>query len=278
MAVITPKSAYASSWLSQPPQITNPYATLLPPPNTEYWVTAETTPVWWCADFGATASITSLRIDWESAYASTFEIQVSNDAATWDTVYSTSSGSGGNQTVSGLTGSGRFWRIYVTGGLAISPFCAIYYVEFTGSVGSSWCLPRSSAAANDSSEGSASGSIDGDITTRWGSSAGSGSWLQVDLGAVYNITSVAPLFEMAEADYDIQWSADGSTGWTTLGTGTGSLLPPTNLSGSARHIRLVFSNLDPYPPYVSLWELNFVNQPAAVVEVTVPKYYNKFLD
>ena len=53
-----------------------------------------------------------MTLNWETAYGTAFQIQVSNDASNWTTVYSTASG-GGAQTLA-VTGSGRYLRMYGT--------------------------------------------------------------------------------------------------------------------------------------------------------------------
>ena len=54
-----------------------------------------------------------MGIQWEAAYASAFSIQVSNDNATWTTVYSTTAGTGGNQTFP-ISTTARYIRMYAT--------------------------------------------------------------------------------------------------------------------------------------------------------------------
>ena len=54
-----------------------------------------------------------MGILWEAAYASAFQIQVSNDNATWTTVYSTTTGTGGNQTFT-VSATARYIRVYAT--------------------------------------------------------------------------------------------------------------------------------------------------------------------
>jgi len=52
-------------------------------------------------------------LNWEAAYARAFQIQISADGTNWTTVYSTSSGTGGVQTIP-VSGSGRYVRMYGT--------------------------------------------------------------------------------------------------------------------------------------------------------------------
>lgn len=84
-------------------------------------------PQWIYLDFGARVSITRVRIDWQSACAQAYQLQVSDDASTWITltngavINGTSSGSLGaptdwstNVDTAGLSGVGRYLRVFGT--------------------------------------------------------------------------------------------------------------------------------------------------------------------
>ena len=58
-------------------------------------------------------SICQVTLDWEAAYAKAFQIQTSPDATTWTTIYSTTTGTGGTQTLT-VSGTGRYVRMYGT--------------------------------------------------------------------------------------------------------------------------------------------------------------------
>jgi len=77
------------------------------------WSSAFSDPQWLQVDLGATHSICGVTLNWETAYGKAFQIQTSNDASNWTTVYTTSSGTGGTQALN-LTGSGRYIRMYGT--------------------------------------------------------------------------------------------------------------------------------------------------------------------
>jgi hypothetical protein len=66
---------------------------------------------WIQVDLGAVYSISTVKLYWEAAYASSFKIQVSNEGSTWIDIYSTTAGTGGVQELSGLSGSGRYVRM-----------------------------------------------------------------------------------------------------------------------------------------------------------------------
>ncbi|MBN1766623.1 MAG: glycoside hydrolase family 3 C-terminal domain-containing protein [Sedimentisphaerales bacterium] len=68
---------------------------------------------WIQIDMGETRTFFGLKIYWETAYASQYQIQVSNNASNWTSVYSTSSGTGGYpDDISFGTQSARYIRIY----------------------------------------------------------------------------------------------------------------------------------------------------------------------
>jgi len=77
------------------------------------WSSAFADPQWLEVDLGASASVNQVVLQWETAYASAFQIQTSNDNSTWTGIYSTTAGTGGTQTLN-VTGSGRYIRMYGT--------------------------------------------------------------------------------------------------------------------------------------------------------------------
>lgn len=81
------------------------------------WATSATTgwvdPGWIYVDLGATATVTQVVLQWDPAYATSYQIQVSTDASTWTTIYSTTSGRGFKETIN-ASGTGRYVRMYGT--------------------------------------------------------------------------------------------------------------------------------------------------------------------
>jgi hypothetical protein len=77
------------------------------------WSSAFSDPQWLQVDLGATRSICKVGLTWEAAYAKAFQIQTSTDGTTWTTIYSTTTGTGGTQTLT-VTGSGRYIRMLGT--------------------------------------------------------------------------------------------------------------------------------------------------------------------
>ncbi|HEY4018140.1 MAG TPA: glycoside hydrolase family 3 C-terminal domain-containing protein [Pseudonocardiaceae bacterium] len=77
------------------------------------WSSAASDPQWLEVDLGTPQQICSVGLLWEAAYASAFQIQTSNDNATWNTVYSTTTGTGGRETHP-VTATARYVRMYAT--------------------------------------------------------------------------------------------------------------------------------------------------------------------
>ena len=75
------------------------------------WSSAFSDPQWIQVDLGATANVTQVVLNWEAAFARSFQIQTA-PAATgpFTTIFSTTTGTGGIQTIP-VTGSGRFVRM-----------------------------------------------------------------------------------------------------------------------------------------------------------------------
>jgi len=77
------------------------------------WSSAFSDPQWLETDLGSVRNVCQVTLDWEAAYAKAFQIQVSSDNSTWTTIYSTTTGTGGDQTLS-VSGTGRYIRMYGT--------------------------------------------------------------------------------------------------------------------------------------------------------------------
>ena len=80
---------------------------------TTRWSSAFSDPQWLEVDLGAVYDIHSVVLYWENAYATAFQIQVSDNGSTWTTLYPTISGYDGKQTLP-VSGSGRYVRMYAT--------------------------------------------------------------------------------------------------------------------------------------------------------------------
>lgn len=81
---------------------------------TTRWGSEYVAPSWIQVDLGKTMSISGVRLKWETAYAKSYEIQVSDDGSTWTAPYSTTAGNGGEDLIDGLNASGRYVRMLGT--------------------------------------------------------------------------------------------------------------------------------------------------------------------
>ncbi len=77
------------------------------------WSSAFSDPQWLQVDLGSTQSICKVTLMWEAAYGKSYQIQTSNDATNWTTIYSTTTGPGGTENLN-VSGSGRYIRMYGT--------------------------------------------------------------------------------------------------------------------------------------------------------------------
>jgi hypothetical protein len=71
-------------------------------------------PQWLQVDLGAPATVSRVKLNWEAAYGKAYTIQVSPDGTAWTTVFSTTTGNGGTDDLTGLAGTGRFVRVHGT--------------------------------------------------------------------------------------------------------------------------------------------------------------------
>lgn len=74
------------------------------------WSSTASDPQWLQVDLGSIGPVCGAQLAWETAYAKAYEIQVSDDGIGWTTLYSTTAGEGGVETVP-LNGSGRYVRM-----------------------------------------------------------------------------------------------------------------------------------------------------------------------
>ncbi len=81
---------------------------------TTRWSSSFSDPQWIYVDLGATYNITEVVFYWNTSYATSFLLQVSSNTVSWTTIYSTTTGPGGVQDLTGLSGAGRYVRMYGT--------------------------------------------------------------------------------------------------------------------------------------------------------------------
>jgi len=227
---------------------------------TTRWSSGFSDPQWIQVDLGSVQTICKVVLNWEAAYGKAFQIQTSNDGTTWTPIFSTTTGTGGTQTLN-VSGSGRYIRMYGTArGTAYG--YSLYEFQVFGTGGGGGCGTTNLALNKPASASSlqnatfpASAAFDGNLGTRWSSAFSDPQWIQVDLGSSQTICGVTLAWEAAYATaFQIQTSTDGTT-WTPIystTTGTGGT-QTLNVSGSGRYIRM-YGTARATPYGYSLWE------------------------
>ncbi|MGP3983792.1 family 16 glycosylhydrolase [Streptomyces sp. KR80] len=82
--------------------------------TTTRWASAEgRDSEWITVDLGASAKISRIVLNWEAAYARGYRIQVSDNASTWRTAYTTTTGDGGTDDLT-VSDSARYIRVQGT--------------------------------------------------------------------------------------------------------------------------------------------------------------------
>ncbi|WP_203843112.1 protein kinase domain-containing protein [Winogradskya humida] len=82
--------------------------------TTTRWSSAFTDTQWLRVDLGNRWQISEVRVRWENAYAVAYRIEVSTDSATWKSIYSTKTGTGGDVTIDVKDVPARYVRLYST--------------------------------------------------------------------------------------------------------------------------------------------------------------------
>ncbi len=75
------------------------------------WASAYSDPQWIRIDLGATVNVNRVVLRWEAAYGSAYQIQTSNDGSSWSNIFTTTTGNGATDDLTGLSGSGRYIRM-----------------------------------------------------------------------------------------------------------------------------------------------------------------------
>jgi CxxC motif-containing protein (DUF1111 family) len=211
-------------------------------------------------DFGKPVAINRVRIAWENAHASEYQLQVSDDNATWTTIKSVQNSQGGTEDWSGLAGQGRYLRVKGIKRSSQYGYSIFEIQAFSGTPASPTPTPQpeplpsdpaapgvavkplaASSSAVENAGMSASAAIDGLASTRWASAREDGAWLQFDFGARTAIGYMKLSWENAYAkQYSLLVSDDGSN-WSQLrlvSNGRGGTEEFFNLGINARYVRM----------------------------------------
>lgn len=229
-------------------------------PGTRWESSHAIDPSWIMVDLGSAKALTQVVIDWEAANAATYEIQGSNNGASWTNLKTVTGGAFGTRTdTQSVTGSYRYVRIYATArstgnqwGYSIWEFKVYAQGAASSSSSSSSQGPATSlniaTATASTALTPAANAIDKNSGTRWESfHALDPSWLVLDLGTSKTLSSIAIDWEAANAaDYLVQGSnspnfADNSN-WTNLASRTGGAFGNRTdtlpIAGNYRYVRI----------------------------------------
>jgi CxxC motif-containing protein (DUF1111 family) len=205
-------------------------------------------------DFGTGVAVSRLLIQWENAHATRYEVQSSADGSAWTTVRTVDGSAGGTESVPGLSGTARFWRIK---GLKRSTAYGYSIFEVRAFSGTSTVpvpdpvpdptpqpqpqpqpepppgptpppivdldqpgvaiRPVAVTSSTPENQGLAAPfAADGNAGTRWSSRSEDGAWIQFDFGAKTKIGALKLVWENSYGKaYVLQVSDDGST-WSQL--------------------------------------------------------------
>lgn len=217
---------------------------------------------WWQVDLGRQIAITSMRLDWEAAYADQYQVLLSTDGTTFWTGATVTTGRGGREYLA-INQTARYVR--VLGVHRATPYgISLWEVAVLGSPATTTALPNLALgrpASASSVENNAPGfapilAVDGATTTRWSSAFADNQSITVDLQRYVRVLRIELQWEAAYADgYQVQVSLDNQT-WqtvyaTTSGDGGLDVLP---FDITARFVRIL--GVHRATPWgISLWEI-----------------------
>jgi chitosanase len=82
--------------------------------NTRWGSKEGVDPQWIEVDLGSVSTVTHVKLTWEAAFGKAYRVETSSDGSTWTSIYSTATGDGGTDDLTGLSGTGRYVRVYGT--------------------------------------------------------------------------------------------------------------------------------------------------------------------
>ena len=234
------KTAYCSSTESA----TYPASNAFDGSMSTRWSSAFSDPQYIYVDLGASYNLCEVVLYWENAYATAFDIDLSNDAVTWTTVATITGNTSQNNTIS-ISGTARYVRMYgisrATGyGYSLYEF-QVYGTAPTPSCAVNLALNQpTTVTSTESAAYPGSDAVDGSMTTRWSSAFSDPQSISVDLGAVDNICQVNLYWENAYgSNFEIDLSNDGAT-WTPAWSITGNTATTNSIliNANARYVRM----------------------------------------
>jgi hypothetical protein len=217
------------------------------------WSSGQGAPQWLKLDLGSRRFISTLKIDWQTAFSPNYDIQVSDDGVSFASVRKVVTSSGGHQEITGLDVDARYVRIYAN---QVSSYGSVSILEVAvvgspdpvcstqpASCGDSVRLPpvATQASSTEFSYTPASAGADDVYSTRWSSSWSDNQWLAFDLGSVARVDQLRITWQAAYArSYAIETATSFAGPWTqaklvTNGAGGVETVP---VGANTRFLRL----------------------------------------
>ena len=249
---------------------------------TTRWSSLFSDPQWLQVDLGSGQNINRVVLNWEAAYGSAYQIQVSNAATgPWTNIFSTTTGNGAIDDLTGLSGSGRYIRVNGTTRATAYGY-SLFEFEVYGSGAAPTATPtriptpggvpvalsRAGWTATGSSTGAGetpANALDSNAATRWSTGAAqvNGQWFRVDMLSARTFNSITLDAGTSSGDYprgyQVFVSNDGTNWGNAIATGTGTtqLITVPFASQTARYLRIVQTGSS--GSWWSIHELNVYN-------------------
>jgi glucose/arabinose dehydrogenase len=82
--------------------------------GTRWASAANIDPSWIYVDLGATFQVSRVQLTWDASCATAYSVDISPDHQSWTSMFSTTTGKGGVENLTGLSGTGRYVRMFGT--------------------------------------------------------------------------------------------------------------------------------------------------------------------
>jgi beta-glucanase (GH16 family) len=251
--------------------------------NGTRWASAFSAAQWFQVDLGSTTAVTRIAINWEAAYAKAFTVQFSTDGTNYSPAYTTTTGTGGQQSIA-VSGNARYVRINLTtraldiygysfwefqvfaGGTTTTPPTTTPTTPPTGGTAKLLSYNKPAKASSEQNDANCNPctpdkAFDNDPASRWATSPTTGwvdpGWIYVDLGATAQVSQVVLQWDPAYGKaYQIEVSGDAAN-WTTIYSTTTSdgFKDVINATGTGRYVRM-YGTARGGPYGYSLWEFS----------------------
>ena len=207
------------------------------------WASSFSDSNWISVDLGGTYTLNKVKLNWETAYAKGYQLQVSLDNSNWTTVYTTTNGNGGVDDVN-LSAVARYVRMNGTKRATEWGYSLwemeVYGTTYTQKPTKISYKKTATASTYVGADYAPALVLDGNTSTRWSSNHADNNWIAIDLGSSHTITGAKLHWEGAYGkSYQIQTSNDKNS-WTTINSTTNGDGGIDNqyLNGTGRYIRM----------------------------------------